>query len=203
MWVRARNSSACQLGKPGAAGFQRGGGEAAECTSQRIRAEDRSRAASSRTSHSGTPCLSAARLNRREAVKSSARGLPASSPITKASSRQRSPSSSANSASSGFSATTWISRWRRSVGSPGRYGRPVNRTVARSWTHSTARSSSHVVSPGAARRHASRASASANPAPAPSRPLARISLCAGSASPGRHRALREASSAAGSHETES
>ena len=52
--------------------FQRGGGEGAARTCQRIRAELRSRAASSRTRNSGTPCFSAARLSRREAVKSSA-----------------------------------------------------------------------------------------------------------------------------------
>jgi hypothetical protein len=123
--VCARNRSACQRGAPGAWPFQRGGGDGAARASHRIRAEPRSRRAPSRTSHSGTPCFSAARLNRREAVKSSARGLPAISPTTNARSRQRSPSSSANSASSGLSAATWSRRWRKAAAPRGKAARPA------------------------------------------------------------------------------
>ncbi len=149
---------------PGAAAFQRGGGEGAERACQRIRAEERSGLASSRTSHSRTPFRSAARLRRREAVKESARGLPAISPITQARSRQRTPSSSAKSASSGVTAATWISRWRQSGGSPARQGRPPSWIALRSCTHSTWRVSS-AAPPSSDDVKASRANASASPAP--------------------------------------
>lgn len=118
--MRARNRSARQVGVPGASWFQHGCGDGAAHTSHRMRAEDRSCAASSRTSHNGTPCFSEVSVNRREAVKSSALGLPTTSPTTAATSRQRKPSSSANSASSLLSQMTWIRRWRRLAGNPAR-----------------------------------------------------------------------------------
>ncbi len=160
-----------------------------------MRADERSVSASIRTSHNGTPCLSAARLKRREAVNESARGLPAISPITKARSRQRSPSSSAKSASSGVAASTWIRRWRKSCGKPCRQGRPVSLIVARSCTHNTMRRSLHSTNGPRAAAWCpacmpSRASASASPAPLAPSPAAKISLCKGATIPGRQPAPR-------------
>ena len=97
-------------------------------------------------------------------MKLSAWQLPAISPITQARSWQRSPSSRANSASSGVVAATWIRRWRSIGGRPARQGRPPIRIALRSCTHSTWRVSS-AASPSPTDVKASRARASASPAP--------------------------------------
>ena len=166
-----------------------------------MRAEERSRTASSLTRNRGTPCFSLVSVRRRDAVKSSALGLPTISPITKASSWQRSPSSMAKRASSAFSAHTWTIRACTSSGKPARYGRPTRRTASRVWTHNTLRRS--CTSQASARgrlRQSSSAKLRANPAPTPSREEAKTSLCSArpclAAKPGHQRMLRCAERAA-------
>ena len=158
---------------PGARSSQREAGEGVERISHRIRAEPRSRAASSLTRYNGTPCRSETSERRRDAVKFKARGLPAISPITQARSRQRNPSSSAKSMSSGLVASTWITRFRHGSGRPGPYGLPDRRKAALSCTQRTARGSS---SANPAVRNPSRARAKAAAVPPPSIAEANISL---------------------------
>lgn len=139
-------------------------------------------------------------------MKSICFGLPAISPITKARSRQRMPSSSANRASPASRARTWTTRWRKSRGSPGRYGRPPSRIAARSCTQRKQRSSSIsggmsggmreicAASPGQT-RGAPSASAMAMAVPAASSPAAKMSPAPRNGDPGCHASSRRACAA--------
>ena len=130
---------------PGPAGSSAAQATGPRRSSQRMRAEDRSRAASSRTRNMASPWRSPASVNRREAVKSSVFGLPAISPSTKASrgSAILLPVRRAHLRPfpPGHGSPAPAALWQAGAIGPTRHCRAASRV----WTHSTLRRSCDIV----------------------------------------------------------